>query len=907
MNRPLCTPARAGTFALVAALAGCGGGGGDAPAPAPAPAAVTISGVAADGPLQGATACYDLDDNGACDAGEPTSGATDADGRFSIDVAASAAGQHRVVVVVPATAIDKDTGQAVGIAYTLQSPATGTAGAHSVFVSPLSTLVQAQADAGGGTVADASSFVKAQASLAVSPLADYTASPSTENRQAATVARLVSLTAQKQAEAVAGVVGQVDVSGATITQADLDEAVTMAVIGMLPSLAAAAGEPSVTDAATPADRQAALIAAAQTLVSEHSELTSANAAAFIGVPKLPADTATSPAPEAGATLRAFTYTDAHQWFYRAMEASAADNTPDSGGHTHFYDVRMQSAASTLGTPVVTSWSFGGSKQRETDLHWNGSAWVACAFAHRSTSTPRDAQGRSQYDYCDRFEEGTSVRSATDIAGRTLRSVIETIRAFPGADSGVAFASFGPANLDLLGTATFPAGSTLYYQASQAQKSAPAYDIGAAAVVNAYTAAVAAGGDARTTAGLACAGNLTGLFTPVTTLEDLVARNPGHACVFNKGSNADGSSLEPNEWWGNSSASLGIVNAAVTPPAGTGQYYSANASLRVAFTGGNATTYYRCLLRRADNSQRNCTAIAQGTYAIQTLGDARAMTFTGLPAFAQRAGFTRVFIERGGMVYFGYRNPTGATTNTLRLNMTAANALFAQLGVPAIKPIPPASAADAAKQQLFANAKGAWGEALAASALVFRFGDGGAFLMGQVDPPHANEANGLELGLLDVDPATGVYASLLEHDSNWEAGTSHPQPTDRITAITADQLGTQAQTLGRLPDDPNGIVGLWALDSATTLKTIHIMFFANGRAMLIDPLGDATCGMAGVEYGSYTFDAATGALRVFGKVHDTNGCGGFFDSNAEADIAITFAADKKTLQEEGRTWYRIAPR
>jgi hypothetical protein len=62
-----------------------------------------------------------------------------------------------------------------------------------------------------------------------------------------------------------------------------------------------------------------------------------------------------------------------------------------------------------------------------------------------------------------------------------------------------------------------------------------------------------------------------------------------------------------------------------------------------------------------------------------------MTFDGLPAITQRAGFDRVFVERGGKVYFGYKTVVGENRCTLRLNLAAANALFAQLGVPPITP------------------------------------------------------------------------------------------------------------------------------------------------------------------------------------------------------------------------------
>jgi hypothetical protein len=132
-------------------------------------------------------------------------------------------------------------------------------------------------------------------------------------------------------------------------------------------------------------------------------------------------------------------------------------------------------------------------------------------------------------------------------------------------------------------------------------------------------------------------------------------------------------------------SLGTVIDGQTRPAGTGTFYSANANLRVAFTGGNAVTFLRCYTRTSNGSPRNCTAIGSGTYAIQTLGDGRAMTFDGLPADAQRLSFTRIFVERGGTVYFGYRNKINVAKATVRLNLPAANALLGTLGVPLIAP------------------------------------------------------------------------------------------------------------------------------------------------------------------------------------------------------------------------------
>ena len=133
--------------ALVAAttlLAACGGGSDSPPPPAagppPAPATTaTITVKAADGLLSGAKGCYDINDNNVCDGTEQLSAASDGNGIFTLEVAVAEVGKHRVVVDVPADAIDKDNNAAVGAAYRMTAPATGITTAHSVFVSPLTT------------------------------------------------------------------------------------------------------------------------------------------------------------------------------------------------------------------------------------------------------------------------------------------------------------------------------------------------------------------------------------------------------------------------------------------------------------------------------------------------------------------------------------------------------------------------------------------------------------------------------------------------------------------------------------------------------------------------------------------------------------------------------------------------
>ncbi|MBW8846529.1 MAG: hypothetical protein JF607_16315 [Burkholderiales bacterium] len=922
-------------LASAALLSACGGGGtAEPPAPAPpppAPSTVAITGKAVDGALSGATACYDLNDNGSCDSGEPASAATGADGAFTLAVAQADAGKHRIVVQVPATAIDADTGAAVGTAYTLQSPASGTTTAHSVFVSPLTTLVQGHVDGTGASVAEATALVQTQAGLAMSPLADFTAAGTADNKQAALVARLVQATTLAQADALKGVAGQADLSGGTASAADVQKQVTTAVLGALPAIAGKAAESAVSGASGAA-LTAAVSDAAKAVVAQ-AGVTADEAKAAIGAAKLPVDTSAVAAVASG-QLTALRYGDANNWYLRSLQNSMADNTPDANGLIRYTSVYMLSQSSGYSSAGVTqSWSTGGSYARSGDLHWNGSAWVACQLGDRFTTTVRDAQGRASYDYCSGLQKGRSLRNVVDLAGLGLASVFASkIRIYPGGADGVNYKDWGPANLDTFGSATFPAGAKLHYQSNTITDTAIAYDVQASAVVTGFSAEIAAGGDTRTTTGLACAATTTA--ATVTTLEDLVAHNPGKPCIFAKATSGSDSSLDPNESWGTSTASLGVLTGAATRPTGTGSWYNTDLRLRVAFAGGDskATTYYSCLTRAANASARNCSPLGTGSYSIKTLGDARVMTLSGLPALMQQAGYSRVFVERGGKVWYGYQNPVGGTNNLLRLNLEAANAVLAALpGMPALAPTMRPADQSSASQAALAMAKGAWivqaGDGSELMAL--RFGDNGRYLMGAMGPAADHEQTGHELGWMDYDAATQHFRALVESNSNLGRGlmlrSADEQASEKLT-ISATQLvsSLDGTTLTRISNDANGIVGLWALGSATELNTQHFLFLPSGKVLMIDPLGDTSGGIcttqrqgpAGGEYASYTWTAGSGALRVFGKVYDTNGCAGLFDSSPGATSASEFTANFQpssdgktatvTTADGAVTLYRIAP-
>src|SRR5690606_13497413 len=99
--------------AALLTLAGCGGSDGDDDpvVPLPAPTPVTLSGtVVVDRVIQNAMVCLDLNANAACDATEPTSAKTTADGAYSLTydpetvTAAQAAAASLIAPMVPGAA-----------------------------------------------------------------------------------------------------------------------------------------------------------------------------------------------------------------------------------------------------------------------------------------------------------------------------------------------------------------------------------------------------------------------------------------------------------------------------------------------------------------------------------------------------------------------------------------------------------------------------------------------------------------------------------------------------------------------------------------------------------------------------------------------------------------------------------
>ena len=116
---------------LAVLLTACGGGGVNG---------VSIAGRVIDGYINGAVVCLDVNDNKVCDSNEPTA-TSGAGGAFTLNPPSTLdLSSVRLIANVPSTAIDEDTGAAVGTAYQMTAPA------NIAVVTPLTTLALSYKD-----------------------------------------------------------------------------------------------------------------------------------------------------------------------------------------------------------------------------------------------------------------------------------------------------------------------------------------------------------------------------------------------------------------------------------------------------------------------------------------------------------------------------------------------------------------------------------------------------------------------------------------------------------------------------------------------------------------------------------------------------------------------------------------
>lgn len=654
-----------------ALLTACdGGGGSEETATTPPPLATTVSQAVKviDGAIRDATVCLDKNGNGLCDFGEP-SATTAADGTATLTMASADANKFPVLALVGADAVDADHGR-VGVPFSLQAPADKPA-----VVSPLSTLVVVQAAAANQSTADAEKSVQEALGLAVSPLADFTASTAAASATAGAAARLLVVATQQQTTALATAK---DAAGNTLAAADVAKAIQQNLMTLLPAVAIAVNDPAVAQAATAAAKTAALTAAA-TALNTSDGLTSTSAAAAVAVARLPAAADdTSAAPAAGLTMRWFTYSDAGTYNVRVFKSTTPQSTIVNGKR-QFSEYREQARTSNGVNTFYQQWGEGLNNWARNTTVWTGTEWFTCPTEFVHEATPWDATGRSESVYC-KANKSSNVRRARDISGLKMADVVVDIRAYPLKDTAGDFAAWGPDPVvhaaKLQGT--FPAGSRLYHYTGADTALPDSYNTSSSDSPFIYNGMVA-GGNTTECNKVTGTNSIQFQDISITTLEALVDRIKGTPCVFNPRSTAGGN--VPNEWWSATTLAIGNVSSSFADTSGSAYFRNGVQSLRVSFAPGNVVNYWLCLLRASDGSIRNCTAAGTGTYSIEALGNGRVLRLANQPALASALNYTRTMVEHNGQVWYGYRSKP-AVTQQIRPDLTATNALLAALSIPA---------------------------------------------------------------------------------------------------------------------------------------------------------------------------------------------------------------------------------
>ena len=760
-------------------LSGCGGGNdsGSTIEPPPGPVEQTIRVI--DGPIKGALVCLDANNNGLCELGE-TRGTTAADGSVTLSMPAADAGKYPVLALVDTDAVDADNGP-VTIAFSLRAPADKPA-----VVSPLTTLVVAQAEASGTGSDDAAKVLAEKLGLTTSLFADFSQATDDAGKLAGTVARMLVVTTQQQLAATADAK---DKDGKALSAADRALAIHQALLSQLEAVASAATAPAVANAGT-AQAKAEAIATAATALVAASGISKDNVAAAVAAAKLPpAPDASNAAPMAGSIVRWFSYTDAQNYSYRQFKATAAQSTVVDGKR-QFTEYREQSRSSAGNVTSYQQWGEGLNNWARNQVVWTGTEWFDCPTDMVHEATPWDANGVSSSLYCKAYK-ATNKRAARDIAGIKMADLITEIRAYALTDTEGSFKAWGPdptAHADKL-SGSFPADSTLFYYAGADTTQPDRYNT----TLNndlfiPYNSAVANGSKAE--CDKVSSSNFAQFQNTAKTLEDMIAAAPGKPCVYQTNT----STGEANEWWSQSTINLGDVADGYV--SSSGNFKSGLKDLRVSFATANVANYWLCLRRSNDNSVRNCSAAGSGSYSIETLGDARVLRLAGEPKVAGTLSFVRTMVERDGKVWYGSRGRL-TTSRQLRINGTASDALFAALGIPTPRATAP----------------------LTASSLM-----------------------------------------------TYYRGTAGTGTVNRNALATMENVNT-------------GLVGAWALGSATDPRAQVFFFFANGDYVMADPQGDTDgnrCGGAGYERGTYSFDAAAGILRALTNSVDSNGCAGLHD-------------------------------
>jgi hypothetical protein len=636
MKRRLFNKTHAGACVTALMLSACGGGGGsivDAVVDVVIPSK-TITGVIADGLIQGAVMCYDVNDNNKCDVGEPKSSPSAADGSFSITIPASAAGKHAMIADIPATAIDSDNpGVPIGVALTMMAPLEADT-SKPVFISPLTTAVTHVMIASGNADKDAGKAaaieqVTQTLGLGISPLVNFITPPAGTDPAAAL-----------QAHANAQVMTEVKKE---ITRIALAQQVPAADIPALVAQSVVTNLAAVADVVTNQGTQTAVQAVASSaVVSQTLGITATSVVTQASVANTVTTGTTAVVAATGPTvsLRSFSYVDANNWNYRLF---TSDNIADSNGFKYSNEVRVGKSAG-VDTRYNRNTSFFDTANNR---------WFECpSDGYKMIKyTDATASAPSTSLYCH-SSSGNSKRVSEDVSGKTITSIIDKVisTGLPASDDA-AWKTLKAKLVDQ--TATFPA-------------------------------------NARLSLGLATDTNIPDQHS----LSEKIRVFPTYAlppnAVFEDWPFANGLDQMVERYYGelNSTAATPFANGSNTDGLGTFDDLTVTdvnlqkkVNYRVAFKPTTATSgivrYYKCRRNASNGFTTACAKENDSTYTIEAKGDGRVLRLAGMPsALVVLRNNKRIYVERAGAVFAG---STGipATIASARLNNEAWVALRAQ--------------------------------------------------------------------------------------------------------------------------------------------------------------------------------------------------------------------------------------
>ncbi|CAN5771190.1 hypothetical protein BH11PSE12_BH11PSE12_24250 [soil metagenome] len=644
MKRQLIAIGSATTFVLAA----CGGGSSsvDTPLP-PAPVPTSIGTVINDGLIKGAIACLDMNLNGKCDTGEPTSDKSDINGKATITVpAAIDASKFPVVVEVPADAVDADNPNGtVGTAYTLSAPA-GKAG----YISPLTTMVQTYLAQNGGSADAAADAIKAQLKLVGSPLDNIVGKTDVDAIKAADAGRVLVKIKQAHLDDVKELLKD----DPTLNKEQVDALLNKRLLELLSVLQEklSSGKLSTADIAA---------AVAEIKVLTHIDKDSLKDA-LDDDKKHAKDTLDAVAlPTAGATVRWFSYVNSTaniSYFLRQFLVTDADVKDAATTGKYFYGEQRYQMTDNVKISSGSDWI-------RTDVYFTGAEWFSCPADYKNTATNRTAIGESISTYCNSYKIKT-VRTGTDISGQVIKDVITDIRKFPYADPvygsyKVWGADPATAGLDV----KFSAGSKLFYYVSTDIDNPLVYSTLASDKVK--------------------QGAATGALPLASNLDTLITSFPGNLIT-------DGTKVTSRNSLGIRTLAIGAAPDSITDTTGgTPGLISFQAKRRfsAAFDAdGTKVRFYSCKVVLSDavsgryvvDSSYGCETLSDTTYKIETKADARVLSFTKMPdSLIPLWRNDRLLVERGASVMYGYRTRLDSSRE-LRLNGVAMDQIRSILNI-----------------------------------------------------------------------------------------------------------------------------------------------------------------------------------------------------------------------------------